>query len=173
MLMTDHVDGARLRLWTAATKWNEHGKPQWNDIHRGKLLIGSPELSVSSTSSHIVASTRNERMKWWIWPCEVFLFILHKWCYTYCKILRHGASESTSTSPPKEGVLRILIAIKSPSLQPGMNPRSLGPTGITLTITPPRWLYACYLKLYSLLYYSHADCRDNKYEDIKFSSLQQ
>jgi hypothetical protein len=54
------------------------------------------------------------------------------------KNLRHGASGFTSH--PKGGVLRIVIAIKNPSLRPGLNPRLLGPVASTLTITPPRRL---------------------------------
>jgi hypothetical protein len=41
-----------------------------------------------------------------------------------------------STSHPKEGVLRIFIALKNQSLQPGLNPRTLGPVTCTLTTTP-------------------------------------
>jgi hypothetical protein len=35
-------------------------------------------------------------------------------------ILRHGADGFTS--PPKKGVLRIFIALKNPSPEPGLNP---------------------------------------------------
>jgi hypothetical protein len=45
------------------------------------------------------------------------------------------------TSHPKEGVLRILIALKNPSPRPGLNTRTLGPMASTLTITPPRRLW--------------------------------
>jgi hypothetical protein len=57
-------------------------------------------------------------------------------CY---KILRHGADGFTST--PQEGVLRICIILKNQSPRPGFNPRTLGPVGGSLTITPPRRLY--------------------------------
>jgi hypothetical protein len=57
------------------------------------------------------------------------------------KILRHGTSGFTSH--PKEGVLRIFIALKNPSPSPGSNPRPLGPVASTLTITPPRLLCVC------------------------------
>jgi hypothetical protein len=43
------------------------------------------------------------------------------------KISRHGTSRFTSH--PKEGVLRILIALKNPSPLPGLNPRPLGSSG--------------------------------------------
>jgi hypothetical protein len=51
--------------------------------------------------------------------------------FTYPKILRHGTSGFTSH--PKEGVLRIFIALKNPSPWPGLNPRPLGPVANTLT----------------------------------------
>jgi hypothetical protein len=54
------------------------------------------------------------------------------------KILWHGTSSFTSR--PKEGVLRIFIALKNPSPRPGLNPRPLGPVTSTLTTTPPRRL---------------------------------
>jgi hypothetical protein len=52
------------------------------------------------------------------------------------KILRHVTNGFTS--PPKEGVLRIFVALKNPSPWLGFNPRTLGPMANTLTITPPR-----------------------------------
>jgi hypothetical protein len=58
------------------------------------------------------------------------------------KILRHGTSGFTSH--PKEGVLRIFIALKNPSPRYSLNPRLLGPVAITLTTTPPRWLHKIY-----------------------------
>jgi hypothetical protein len=45
---------------------------------------------------------------------------------------------SRFTSQPKEGVLRIFIALKSPSSRPGLNPRPLGLVAGTLTTAPPR-----------------------------------
>jgi hypothetical protein len=42
------------------------------------------------------------------------------------------------TSPPKEVVLRIFVALKNPSLQLGLSPRTLGPMASTLTTRPPR-----------------------------------
>jgi hypothetical protein len=58
----DYVDGARLRLSTAATNGpivhpqvtSEHGEPWWNDaVNRRKLLIRPPELSGNPASSVI------------------------------------------------------------------------------------------------------------------------
>jgi hypothetical protein len=68
------------------------------------------------------------------------------------KILRYGASGFTSY--PKEGVLRISIAIKNGSPRPGFNPRPLGGVANTLTTTPPRrlksYLLTIYIKLLTL-----------------------
>jgi hypothetical protein len=63
-------------------------------------------------------------------PCDF------KRSFTCRKILRHGTSGFTSR--PKEGVLRICIALKSPSPWPGPNPQLLGPVASTLTTTTPR-----------------------------------
>jgi hypothetical protein len=59
--------------------------------------------------------------------------------YLTCrKILRHGTSGFTSH--PKEGVLRIFIALKNPSPGPGLNQLPLGTVASTLTTTSPRRL---------------------------------
>jgi hypothetical protein len=56
--------------------------------------------------------------------------------YLTCrKILRHGTSGFISH--PKEGELRIFIALKNPSFRPGSNPRPMGSVASTLTTTPP------------------------------------
>jgi hypothetical protein len=49
---------------------------------------------------------------------------------TCLKILRHGTSGFISR--PKEGVLRIIIALKNPFPWPGSNPRPLVPVAIYL-----------------------------------------
>jgi hypothetical protein len=56
--------------------------------------------------------------------------------FTCRKILRR--STSGFTSHPKQGVLRIFIALKNPSPRPGLNPRPLSPVASTLITTPPR-----------------------------------
>jgi hypothetical protein len=63
-----------------------------------------------------------------------------KWYCIYRKILRHGTSGFTSL--PKEGVLRICIALNIYRPRPGSNPWTLGPAGSMLTITRP-WLLPC------------------------------
>jgi hypothetical protein len=55
---------------------------------------------------------------------------------TCSKFLRHGTS--SFTSHPKEGVLRIFIALQNPSPRLGLNPQPLGPVASTLTTTPLR-----------------------------------
>jgi hypothetical protein len=79
-------------------------------------------------------------------PAEHFTRQLSAFAYQYlkylegsltcCKILRHETSGFTSH--PKEGVLRIFIALKNPLPLPGLNPQPLGPVASTLTTTPPR-----------------------------------
>jgi hypothetical protein len=54
------------------------------------------------------------------------------------KILRHGTSGFTSH--PKEGVLRIFIAVINPWPRSGLNRRPLDPVASTVTTTPPRRL---------------------------------
>jgi hypothetical protein len=61
------------------------------------------------------------------------------------KIFRHGTS--SFTSHPKEGVLRIFIALKNPSFWPVSNPQHLGLVASTLTTTPPRRLAEAWPKL--------------------------
>jgi hypothetical protein len=67
LILDDHGDGLKLvsellpptDLLLVLKVIYEHGKPWWNDIDRGKLLIRPPEFCGSTTSSHLVASRRN------------------------------------------------------------------------------------------------------------------
>jgi hypothetical protein len=63
---------------------------------------------------------------------SIFIHTL-KGCLKCRKILRHGADGYTS--PPKEGVLRILLPLKIHRPWPGLNPRTFGPVAITLRRT--------------------------------------
>jgi hypothetical protein len=54
--------------------------------------------------------------------------------------LRHGTDGSTS--PPKEGMLRIFFARKIRRLQPGLNPRTRVPEASVLTTRPLKPLKA-------------------------------
>jgi hypothetical protein len=55
-----------------------------------------------------------------------------------CRKILHRTSGFTSH--PMKGVLQIFIALKNPSLRPGLNQRLLGPVASTLTTKPPRRL---------------------------------
>jgi hypothetical protein len=70
---------------------------------------------------------------------------------------------SRFTFHPKEGVLRIFIALKNPSPWPGSNSRTLGLVAITLTTTPPRRL---------LLHYKHFNyCKQFGFNNSRTSRL--
>jgi hypothetical protein len=69
---------------------------------------------------------------------EASLFTLRIDFYGCLKILRHGADGFTS--PPKEIVLRVFIALKNPS---GLNPLTVGPMANTLTTRSP-WTTSVY-----------------------------
>jgi hypothetical protein len=67
---------------------------------------------------------------------EVSLFIFPSDFFTHSQILPQGAHGYIF--PPKEGMLRILNALKNPSPRSGLNPRTLGQIASTLVITLPR-----------------------------------
>jgi hypothetical protein len=73
----------------------------------------------NSTTSHLVSNRRYGRKEWKFNIAKYFCSYLQVIC-TCRKILRHGGF--SFTSPPKEGVLRIFMALKSPSPRPGFNP---------------------------------------------------
>jgi hypothetical protein len=110
---------------------------RWKKVNREKLLIRLPELSVNP-NSRIIWQQAGEMGEEYEEFCPVKYFYSHKWLPTRRKILRH--EPSGFTSPPKEGVLRIFIALKSPSTWLGLNPQTLGPMASTLTILRPRRL---------------------------------
>jgi hypothetical protein len=100
----------------------------------GQLLTRPPELSGSPTAQICGASRMNGRRS------ENFAYQYLKYLkgsLTCRKILPHETSGFTSH--PKEGVLRIFIALKN-SPRPGVNPQPLGPVASTLTTTPLRRL---------------------------------
>jgi hypothetical protein len=113
----DHVDVVRLRLWTSATSgltvhlssdtWAWITTVEWT--RQRKTLDSSIRAFWQSyQQSHPVAGRRNGRKKWWIRPCEVFLFIHANYFFASHKIL-HGTDGVTSR--PKEGVLPIFITL--------------------------------------------------------------
>jgi hypothetical protein len=84
----------------------------------GKLLTHPPQLSGNPTSRDIW-----ERVGGMDEEVRIFAYLHLRYVngfLTRRKILRHGAS--SFTFHPKEGVLRIFIALKSPSPQPGLKP---------------------------------------------------
>jgi hypothetical protein len=116
----DRVSGVTLGLWTAATNGHfvphpgdiyERGEPWWNDIDRGKLLIRSTQLSGNPNSSYLVAKQEeltNEMIFVSLWSRLSLSYFEGFFNMPY--MARHGDDEITS--PPKESVLRILIALK-------------------------------------------------------------
>jgi hypothetical protein len=112
------------------------GNKSWL-VHQSSLTVLLAETSG--------ASRRNGRRIENI-ACQYLKYL--KRSSTCRKILRHG--NSGFTSHPKEGVLRIFIALKNSSPRPGSNPRPLGPMASILTTTPPRsiWQYAQLVAVY-------------------------
>jgi hypothetical protein len=97
----------------------------------GKLTC-PPELPGSSTSRHIWE--RVGRMDKGVRILRTQYLRYVNGSLRCRKILWHGTSSFTSR--PKEGVPQIFIALKNPSLRPGLNPRPLCPVANTLTTTP-------------------------------------
>jgi hypothetical protein len=99
-----------------------------------RVLWQPPVLSGGLVSRYISGASRR------MGEGNENLFYSSPWYFkrflTCCKILRHGIS--VFTSHPKEGALRIFIALKNSSPWPGLKPRPLGPVASTLTTTPPR-----------------------------------
>jgi hypothetical protein len=118
--------------WSAMVRMMPAGDNSWL-VHQSSLVVLLSERSGASRMNGL----RSENFSY------QYLKYL-KGSLTYRKILRHGTSGFTSH--PKEGVLRIFIALKNPSPRPRLNPRPFGPMAITLTTTPPRWLSVGYTK---------------------------
>jgi hypothetical protein len=106
--------------------YNKHGEPWWNDIGRGKLLIHPPGLSGNQSGVISWQIRRNWWKMLWIWPSKC-LCSYFGWRFTCRKIVWHRAGGCASTL--KEGVLRILIALKNPSSLVGIQPANLRSNG--------------------------------------------
>jgi hypothetical protein len=76
----------------------ERGVPRWNDMGRGNSWFVH-QSSLAVLPAAILQQTENGWSEWWMWPCEVYLFILANSFLTCRKILRHGASGFTP--PPR------------------------------------------------------------------------
>jgi hypothetical protein len=99
----------------------------------GDLLIHPLErsLAIIAAEPSISLSGESGRRKFWILSTK---YLFHTQSSLTChKMLRHGTDGFTS--PPKEGVMQIFIALKSPSPWRVLNPRSLGPVVNTLPHT--------------------------------------
>jgi hypothetical protein len=100
----DHVDGMRLRLWTATTNgpivypsggiWAWKTMVEW--YRQRKTSDSALELPGNPTSSRIVASRRSGWNKWWIRPWKVSLFIRSKWFLHTIKSYDMGPSNLLS-----------------------------------------------------------------------------
>jgi hypothetical protein len=106
-----HVPGD-IWAWSAMMEWYRQGN-FWI-IHQSSLAILPPESYSSKTGS-------GEENKFWLTK-----HIVHTWngSLTFRKILPHKTHGFTS--PPKEGVQRILITLKSPSFSARFEPSNGG-----------------------------------------------
>jgi hypothetical protein len=130
----------RLCLRSAATNCSSPGWHVWRVMMMMMMMMPAGDNSTralwQSYQQTSGASRRNGRKS------ENFAYQYLKYIKGSLKcrkILRHGISGFTSH--PKEGVLRIFIALKNPSPRPDLNSRPLGPVASTLTTTPPRRHY--------------------------------
>jgi hypothetical protein len=90
------------------------------------MLIRPSELSGNPTSSHLVAKQEELMMEMMNFALRS-IFRTSNGSLTCHKILRHGANGFTS--PPKEGMLWIFIALKNPSPSAGFEPVNHGSNG--------------------------------------------
>jgi hypothetical protein len=147
----EHVDGVKLCLWTAANNGliihppgvHEHEERGWNNVHWGKHLIRSTEVSGNPTNSHLAATQEklekeimNFVLKRQLLTCppEVpgnttkssssnaggtgkgnYEFSLTKYLFQWSLKCRKTLQYGADgfTSPPKEVVLRIVIVLKT------------------------------------------------------------
>jgi hypothetical protein len=137
----------RLCLSTAATNGPivyhqvtyEHGVPWWNNADRdNSLFIHQTSLAfLSSQSSSGKATGTGEGSDEFC--ITKYLFHSSKGSLTCRKILWHGSGGFTS--PPPEGVLRILMVLKIHYPQPGSKQLTSDPLPSTLTVRPPRTIH--------------------------------
>jgi hypothetical protein len=99
----------------------EHGEQWWNDIDRGKFLIRPSELPVNPTGSHLVAYQEDLDEGSDGFCLRNISFILVKFFNMAYNFMAWGDG---FPSTPKEGVLRIFVALKT-----GFEPVNLGSNG--------------------------------------------
>jgi hypothetical protein len=121
--------------------------PRWHmstENHGGILVLTEENWFVHWSFLAVLpaesfGSKQEERAKGMrIWHCEVFVFILGSDILHAAKFTTWGPRLYFPCEVRKEGVLRIFIASKNPTLLPGLNPLFLGSLVSTLPITPPR-----------------------------------
>jgi hypothetical protein len=122
--------------WSAMVLMVPAGNNSW--------LVRQSSLAVLLAKTSRASSRNGQRSD--IFAYSVLRYL--KGSLTCRKILRRG--NFGFTSHPKEGVLRMFIALKNPSPRPGLNTRPLGPVTSTLTTTPPRRLTYLYLLIVKL-----------------------
>jgi hypothetical protein len=113
---------------------SEHGQPWWWWCRLGITPDSSTRALWQSYQQRDLGQVGGMDEGVRILPIHYLRYL--KGSSTCRKILRHGTSGFTSH--PKEGLLRIFIALKNPSPRPGLNPRPLGAVARKLTTTPPR-----------------------------------
>jgi hypothetical protein len=90
----------------------DYGEPRWNDTNRGDFwFVHQSFLEIPQTpSGSKTRVTADGKVEFCLMK---YLFHISKGSLTCCKIVLQGADGFTS--PPKEGIMRILIALKNPS----------------------------------------------------------
>jgi hypothetical protein len=103
-----------------------------DDVDRGKLPIRPPERSLVILPAE-PSSSKSEgsgRMKLWIFSTKYFFHTR--------RILLHAVKSYDIVYPVlllRKSAADFFIALKNPSLLPGLNPRTLGSMASTLTVT--------------------------------------
>jgi hypothetical protein len=133
----DYVSKLRLQtgLFFISQLIQEQGETWWNDIDRGKL-IRPPDLWQSYQHRRPVANQEKMPKKQINLALQRICVHTSKGSLTCRKILLVGVNGFTS--PSKEVVLRIVIAVKNPSPSDGFESAKLWSFASTLTSTPPR-----------------------------------
>jgi hypothetical protein len=128
----DHVDRARLYLWTAATNGPIVHPPGdiwvWKTVVEWYQQRKAPDSSTRALWQSYQQSsiTKQKELAKEMMDLALRSILVHTWKgYLTCrKIFRHGADGFTS--PPEEGVLRVFIAPTNPSPSTVFEPANLG-----------------------------------------------
>jgi hypothetical protein len=148
----DRIDGARLRLWTAASNgplvhapdhtWAWRTMVEW--YWQGKPLIRPTELSGNPANSHLVA--RQE-----VLSEESYEFCQTKYFCSCFQGIFNISKKSFDMGPTALLPLRRKVCCgflshwKISRPRPGLNQRILGPMACALANTPPRTSCASYV----------------------------